>query len=280
MISVLLIGSSYSQGVKHDVSLIARKSESSYKGETKTNGKQESTVARAHEESSKWDPITWFTLVLAIANVLLWWTTRHLVREAQVASGIAKQSADAAKESADAAVIASMPILSPFVVNLARLHPLGLPPAPEITFTAHVPFVFENFGKTPGHIREVRADLFLCELDTFPSVDFDKLTHREYEPIVPGDSRYQTAALMGVAECENRVTMTRAELEELLAEAATGKYRRFALIGQVIYDDFFQTRHTRRFCVKLRRMGVDNMFQLVRGGPTYNRITRATTKVG
>jgi hypothetical protein len=219
-------------------------------------------------------------LVLAIANVLLWWTTRHLVREAQVASGIAKQSADAAKESADASVIASMPILSPFVVNLARLHPLSLPPSPEITFTAYVPFVFENFGKTPGHIREVRADLFLCELDTFPSVDFDKLTHRGYEPIVPGDSRYQTAALMGVAECENRVTISRAEFEELLAEAVTGKYRRFALVGQVVYDDFFQTRHTRRFCVKLRRMGVDNMFQLVRGGPTYNRITRVRQNVG
>src|SRR6266700_50437 len=216
----------------------------------------------------KWfDPVTWFTLVLAVANILLWLTTRGLVREARLASSIAQQSGDAA-------VVASMPILSPFVVNLARLHPLGMPPAPTITFTAHVPFVFENFGKTPGHIREVRADLFLGELDTFPSVDFDRLTHRGYEPIVPGDSRYQVAALMGVAECDNAFTLNRSEVEELLAEATSGKYRRFALIGQVIYDDFFQTRHTRRFCVKLRRMGVDNMFQLVRGGPAYNQITR------
>src|SRR6266700_3335975 len=55
----------------------------------------------------KWfDPVTWFTLVLAVANILLWLTTRGLVREARLASSIAQQSGDAA-------VVASMPILSP-----------------------------------------------------------------------------------------------------------------------------------------------------------------------
>ena len=44
-----------------------------------------------------------------------------------------------------------------------------------VPFEAYVQFVFENFGKTPGIIREVRADLFICEMDVFPVVDFEQL---------------------------------------------------------------------------------------------------------
>lgn len=65
--------------------------------------------------------------------------------------------------------------------------------------------------------------------------------------------------------------------DELLKEAK-GKFRRMALIGRVVYDDFFGMRHTRNFCVKLRSMPRDDggasLFQLVRGRDPYNRVTR------
>lgn len=181
-----------------------------------------------------------------------------------------KRTVDLTKESADAAVAASMPVLSPLIVG-GTLHPLSAVDQP-ITFDAYVQFVFENYGKTPGIIRELRADLFLNEMDEFPAVEFEKLPLIIYEPMIAGDSRGQ-GALMGVAECTKRITLTPTEFGELLAEASE-KYRRFALIGHVVYDDFFENRHTRRFCVKMRRMGETGLFQLVRGGRAYNHVYR------
>ncbi len=274
-----------SEGVKTDIPPVTGKTEANDKKGEPTNRKQEVTVGvppsvnmnlasefdlknrneqtRMYEEPSKWlDPLTWFTLVLAVANVFLWLTTKDLATEAKVTSGFTKQSADAA-------IVSSMPVLSPLITGLQRLHPLSPVTA---TFTAYTPFVFENFGKTPGLIREVRANLFLCKMDEFPPFDLGKLQPIGYEPIVAGDSRGQNA-LMAVAECQRQFTLTQIEFNELLNEA-TEKYRRFALIGQVIYDDFFGMRHTRRFCVKMRRMGSDGIFQLVRGGPAYNRVDR------
>jgi hypothetical protein len=136
-----------------------------------------------------------------------------------------------------------------------------------------VHFVFENFGKTPGMIREVRGDLFLCEMDQFPKVDSSKLPLINYQPIVAGDSRGE-AAMMAVAECTKNISITYTEFTELLAPA-DNRYRRFAFLGRVIYDDFFGNRHTRRFCLKLRRMSVSNVpFQIVRGGQAYNHVER------
>src|SRR5258708_1396637 len=63
-----------------------------------SENKQKST----NEETSKWlDPNTWLTLALVVANILLWLTTKSLVREAKTTSDIAKTAADAAKISAD-----------------------------------------------------------------------------------------------------------------------------------------------------------------------------------
>ena len=207
----------------------------------------------------------WGLFVTAI--VTAWFALRSL-RDLSI-------QAKAAKQSSDAAIVASMPVLSPFIVG-GELHPFPtaaekLYPPSERTFDSSVHFVFENFGKTPGMIREVRADLFLCEMDQFPTVDFAKLPLIDYKPIIAGDSRGQNA-LMGVAECIKRVTLSATEFNELLGPAE-GKYRRFALIGLVIYDDFFGNRHIRRFCTKMRLMD-NGLFQLVRGGKTYNNVER------
>ena len=217
-----------------------------------------------------------FTFFLFIYTARLWRATVHLGEEAKRTSDRqATEMANSitiAKDAAEAAVVASMPVLSPLIIG-GTLHPLSADDDQPVTFDAYVQFVFENFGKTPGIIRELRADLFLNEMDEFPDVEFEKLPPITYEPLVAGESRGE-AALMGVAECKKRITLTPTELRELLAEAATGKYRRFALIGQVIYDDFFEERHTRRFCVKMRRMGESALFQLVRGGRAYNHVER------
>ncbi len=164
-----------------------------------------------------------------------------------------------------------MPVLSPLIVG-GNLHPLTNTSGRPVNFDAYVQFVFENFGKTPGMIREVRADLFLNEMDTFPNVDFEKLPIIDYKPTIAGDSRGENA-LMGVAELTKPFHLTPTEFAELLSEATT-KYRRFAFIGQVVYDDFFENRHTARYCIKMRRMGENRLFQLVRGGRAYNYIER------
>ncbi len=186
-----------------------------------------------------------------------------------------KRTVTATKEAVDTAVAGSMPFLSPWIVPNMRLHSLTLPedqPVDQpVRFNAHVDFVFENFGRTPGEIRELRADLFLCERDEFPIVEWEKLPFINYQPIVAGDSRGKTA-MMGVAERTRSMTLTRTEFAELLAESGD-RFRRFALIGRVIFDDFFGNRHTRRFCVKLRLLD-KGLFQLVRGGQAYNRVDR------
>jgi len=64
--------------------------------------KSEAVEKRAYEEPSKWtDPVTWFTLVLAIANILLWLTTRDLATEAKKAGEAAKGAAEAARQQAE-----------------------------------------------------------------------------------------------------------------------------------------------------------------------------------
>ena len=257
---------------------------------------QDST--KEHENSRSYTSSEWWlvyitgALVLATVGLMvytarLWGATKSLAEDAEKTADrqatemetslrIARESADAATKAAEATIVSSMPILSPLIVG-GTLHPfksdaevLYASVEPKM-FESSVHFVFENFGKTPGMIREVRADLFLCEMDQFPIVDFAQLPIIDYQPIIAGDSRGQNA-VMGVAELAKTMTISQAEFTELLA-SADNRYRRFAFIGRVVYDDFFETRHTRKFCVKLRLMD-RGLFQLVRGGKAYNHVER------
>jgi hypothetical protein len=216
-----------------------------------------------------------FTLVLAVFTGLLWNSTKKLWKEAEAASAIATKSAHSAEKAADAAYIASIPILSPQIIDTASLHP----PIPFFAgahpFTSSIKLVFDNYGKTPGIVRQVRADLILTENDILPEhIDFEDLPLKGHEIMIPGDTRWSTTDPLPGWEVEPPVardfTLSGQELMEVLAEATpTGKYRRFYLIGLIIYDDFFEYRHTHRFCIKMRQ----NRFQSPKGGRRYNRVT-------
>jgi hypothetical protein len=211
------------------------------------------------------------TVVIAAFTIALAISTKRLWKEARDAGATATIAANAARDSADAYIAGLMPVLSPLVIG-GNLHPFGKVSTP-ITFNALVHFVFENYGKIPATIREVSADLILNQRDELPEVDFEKLPTLNYAPIIPGESRGENAH-MGAAEFTKKITLDANTFNELLAEANNDTYRRFALVGRVIYDDLLGYRHTRIFCVKLRRMGGDSLFQLIWGGVSYNSISR------
>ena len=185
-----------------------------------------------------------------------------------------RESLAIARDATDATINTSIPVLAPFITKWNGLHQLKHPQG-QITWEARIHVVFENYGKTPGMIREVRASLFLNEMDTFPVVNFAELPMHTYELIVPGNARKEEAT--AVIDLKQSFTLTAVEFSELLAEGEEPKYRRFALLGRVIYDDFFGFRHTRRFCIKMRLRPDARLFQTQRGGPEYNQITREKT---
>lgn len=213
------------------------------------------------------------TLFVAAFTWALVRSTNRLWEEAKATSKIAVASANAAKESADAAVAASIPVLEPFITQ-GPLHPLDAGQCQQ-EFTAIADFVFRNLGKTPAIVQEVRAGLFLCQGEVFPSVDYGNLTLYSNEPWVAGaDAGPQVQAIV---ECRHRFTLTAEQATQLLSEE-NATSRRFALIGKVIYDDLFGYRHTRHFCLKLRHHTANGLFQTTRGGRKYNNVSRE--KVG
>lgn len=224
-----------------------------------------------------------FTGILAYFTSKLVQSTNRLWEEAKTASNIAKQSADTAKESAQLEFVSSMPILSPLVVSGPELHPLD--PASKNSlrsFKAIVHLVFENFGKTPAIIKSLRVLLVLNEGESFTPFKSEHLSPINYNPII-GPNVRKDAAMIGVAEHHQYIGLPSEVFNELLAEAYNPPYRRFDLVGEVIYEDFFQTVYTRRFCVKLRYfwglevkdgigVHVPALFQLVRGSGDFNSI--------
>jgi hypothetical protein len=212
------------------------------------------------------------TLFIALFTWRLWVSTEKLWKES-------KSAAASAKQSADAAVKTAMPVLYPWVLDMHALHPLHPILEISVTHTARMLVGFDNFGNSPGTIREVRADLFLTEGDKLPDVDVGTLTLRDYQVMVPGDCK-AIDAQFGALDLQQEFTFTPTEMVELRSEA-TGSFRRFALVGRVVYDDFFGLRHSSHFCVKLRlwRVGAEVVgpkkvmtFQVAVGGSKYNGV--------
>lgn len=254
-------------------------------------------------ESTDWtDPISiltgllvFVTSVLAFFTYKLWESTSNLAIDARNASikqatdmkvslDIARASADAAKISADAAVISSMPVLSPLIGDDSYLHPMK-DPADVLygkdkiyAFESMVDFIFENFGKTPGIIRELRANLSICKRSELPNiVEFRELQTVDYHPIIAGDAR-GAHKMMGSVSCIQDFELTSTAFDELLAKDSDNQiFRRIHLIGQVIYDDFFGNRHTRRFCIMMVKLEDGTVFQSIRGGRAYNHVDRQPT---
>lgn len=174
------------------------------------------------------------------------------------------------RTAANAAFVSSMPVLSPRLTGGTQLHPLQVQVG---DFDSRIHLVFENLGKTPAIIRSLRVDLILNREGDFTHPSAYSLTPIEYNPVVGPET---DGSGMGVADYRKRLNLSHTEYRELLAEAV-GPHRRFDLVGEVVYDDFFGYRHTRWFCVRLRffiQDGQPGLFQLVRGSEPYNSITR------
>lgn len=190
-------------------------------------------------------------------------------------------AANSTKESADALISSSMPILFPTIVNMAALHPL-IPIATPYTHDSNIFIKFENFGGTPATIREVRAKLYLTLKDIPPLPSPSDWPKFLYPVMIPGNSRAADQHF-GALDMKQTIVYGQSEIVELHSEAdPEGIYRRFVLMGQVIYDDFFGWRHVRTFCVKLRAWvayegGPLNQFQVGMGGSAYNKWTKEKT---
>ena len=222
------------------------------------------------------DPLTLLTalLLLVIALQLAWMARQEGFLRDSVR--VADESADAATLNANTAVVGQMPVLSPYVTDTAKLHPLVMDEGAErIDFEATLGFTFENLGQSPAIVREVRADLFLTDRESLPTVNFDGLHRHDQTFVIPGGARGSSGST-SVIEHQRAFSLRRAEFEALIRDA-TGAYRRFALIGKVTYDDFLGSRHTRTFCVKMRLFGKPpniRTFQSQHGGMAYNRFSR------
>ena len=247
-----------------------------------------------HVASAEWwaSPDWWIaglTAVLAFVTWRLVVQTRHLVTEASATSNrqasetiraldIAGQAANAAKDSADALVRTSMPVLFPSVINMAGLHPL-IPIKTSYTHTSNIFIKFENFGGTPGTIREVRARLYLTLNDVLPEARPAEWNALSYPVMIPGNSRAADQHF-GALDMRQEIAYGNSEIAELHAEAdPNGVFRRFVLMGMVTYDDFFGWRHVRTYCVKMRTWITEegsplNQFQVGIGGAAYNKWTK------
>lgn len=230
---------------------------------TDENKSQDKTPANDAESKL----LTVFNGLLTIFTLLLVYFGYRQARATEVA-------ANAAKDSADASVKAAMPVLAPRIVQTHALHADFPLYNHDVTFDSLIEFVFENYGGTPGIVRQVRADLILTVNDVLPEkIDFDQLPLKHHEIMIPGHTYWDAESPLPGSVVEPRVsrgfTLTHQELVEVWAEAVTGQFRRFCLIGQVIYDDFFGYRYTRNFCLKVRRNG----FHSPHGGSKYNSVT-------
>lgn len=148
------------------------------------NVKSESVESRTHEEPSKWaDPVTWFTGVLMLANILLWLTTRGLVTEAKNAGDTAKIAADAAKESADATK-ASVSAMQDTAERQLRAY-IGIQSIElvdlEVGKSPKTKLVFKNYGATPAY-----GLVSVGGIAVGPSLD--SLPPPKYGSVVPSNS--------------------------------------------------------------------------------------------
>jgi hypothetical protein len=115
--------------------------------------------------------------------------------------------------------------------------------------------------------------LFLTENDKIPAVNWNTLPAHFHQETVRGQSTREEWKGAAV-DLQKDITVTSVEFNELRAESSPGsKFRRFFLVGFVVYDDFYGTRHTRKFCLKMR-LTESIRFQAQHGGATYNSIKR------
>jgi hypothetical protein len=216
------------------------------------------------------------TVVIGWFTFTLWNSTDKMWREAQEASKIATRAANAAQKSADIAYKTVMPFAT-FWISRVQDLPLFMIETNTgiVEIDADILISVGNAGKTRAEIREFRASLFLTP-DTLPEVtDFSALAKHSVPSVIPGETDARTSPVGGI-QLVQRLKMTHQELRELLAEGIPGTtYRRFFLVGRVIYDDAFDMRHTDTFVIKIRYWRPDGrnpaLFQMPLGSRRYNQ---------
>jgi len=221
---LLLIGSNaLSQESGHDKSVTQKDQKAEQKRTTTKNGPVPIKKLKAQPiENTRQNPDAHSDEKLKIDRQLAEYTgqlstfTLWLVIATAILGFIGIWQGFQLKPTVDVATFESQPVLSPWIIQMIGLHQLTAVSEP-ITWDASVHFIFENFGKTPGMIREVRADLFLTERDEFPVVDFGTLPHHNHELMVPGNMRWKDHVGAAV-DLKKRITLTPDEFGELLVE--------------------------------------------------------------
>ena len=263
------------RGAESTPGFVKSSSQTSERDATYERYEKEEKPANERRVTSATVALAWITGLLALFTALLWYATYRLSADAKKTA--IKQASDTekslgiARDTANAAIVSAMPILVPYVIErAAHLYPEN--PITE-PYTPRLSFVFQNFGATPGIVRRVHAGMLLITKDELPpAIDFEALGRVHQEIIVPGRLFENKARIAGsTCECPPFRAITPEEHQMLLNEFSGGKtVQRLYLVGKVIYDDFFGTRHAATFCMKVRRGGYHGQH----GGPKFNRITR------
>jgi hypothetical protein len=189
------------------------------------------------------------------ANVWQTWFNGLLFLTTVIGAGITWRAATAAKDAANYAGKSATPLLMPYVLqHNFDLHPLAQIDQP-VVHTSKLLLAFDNYGSTPATVKSVKARLFHVVRDAVPRNEkIDSWEPITYTVIVPGQFRGKDLST-GALDFRQQVSFSPVQLAEILAEADERTvYRRFLMIGHVVYDDVFGYRHTRRFCIKFRML--------------------------
>ena len=152
------------------------------------------------------------------------------------------------KRTVDSAENESMPFLFPIIIE----HAVGLK-SPNNTFP-YKPFVnvvFDNYGKTPAIIRSFRGELWLAaRLPDEPIYD-ERTKARTFVAVIPAETRLFSAAPPPYLPTTVAMHDAISQIEWEASRWRVSVGLRFFLVGEVIYDDFFERRHTFGFCIKV-----------------------------
>lgn len=213
--------------------------------------KSQNEQTHAYEEPSKWlDPVTWFTLILAGANIALWLSTRKAANAAAKNAEIAERSL---LELESARIQVNLPSTQGALM-------WGMHAGPDVTYN------LTNHGRSPAHILDVRVKMLVVVGDQWPGrgtgEDFKR--HDTTRNLLPGGSTEGFYESLG-RELES------AEQRGLGEDSG----HRIYFLGRIQYNDVFRRRHTRWFCYKRFPVRADpKAFTWAERGPeNYNEET-------
>ena len=241
----------------------------------KTKEERDREEQKAAEEASEYWVILDHRMKVTDFFLALFTGLLFVVTAILIAVGVSQSKQ--LRRTVDTSLIEAQPVLSPYALNMDGLHPVFSEGTTfafkgKETFTSTMLLAFENYGKTPAIIRRVQAELFITLNDAIPNVIFEKLSTHFFQETIPGETFHTDLIGRPGLPVTKEFSLTDPELHELFAEAE-GKWRRVFLVGQVIYDDFYDVRHTKRFCRKFRLTNIVK-FQAQHGGISYNSVKR------